>query len=79
MALRRFPPPFVGEKLFLLFAWELYDHSITIPQLGANTSEHFFGLLGRRSVIIGINHHSGGNQLVLIAIKVKPIVVHSSY
>jgi hypothetical protein len=43
----------------LLFAWEPNDQSITIPQFAANTIKyffkHFFGLLGRRLVIVGGN------------------------
>jgi hypothetical protein len=57
---------------FLLFG-EPYDHAILIAQFGADTTEHFFGFLGRRVIVIGSNHHGGGNQPILGVIDVEPI------
>jgi hypothetical protein len=44
------------------FDWKPYEQSILIPQFGANTIKHFFGLLGRRLVIVGGNHHGGSDS-----------------
>ena len=66
---RRLPPP-------LVFGWELYDQSISIPQFGANAIKHVFGLLSRRFVTIGSDYHRGRDQMVPGVIDVKPIFGH---
>jgi hypothetical protein len=59
----------------LLF-WEPSDQAILVPQIGANTVEHLFGLLGRRRVIVGNNRHNRRNQPILGVVDVEPIFVH---
>jgi hypothetical protein len=60
----------------LRFAWVFHNQAITIAQFDANTIKHFFGLLGCCVVIVGRDHHRGGNQMVLGVIDVKSIFVH---
>jgi hypothetical protein len=46
----------------------VYDQAIPIPQFGANTIAHFFGLISRRLVIVGSNHHRWGNLAILLRV-----------
>jgi hypothetical protein len=56
--------------------WVPHDQTITIAQFGANTIEHVFGLVDCRLIVIGGNHHCGGNLPVLGIINVEAIFVH---
>jgi hypothetical protein len=45
-----------AEAAGLSLFGELYDQAIPIPQFGAITIKHLFGLRGRCVVIVGSNH-----------------------
>jgi hypothetical protein len=62
-----------------LLSWETCDQAIPITQVGVNTVEYLFGLLGRRLVIIRKNPHHWGYEPVLGVINVEAIFVHPSY
>lgn len=49
------------DRVNTLVFREPRDQSIRIKQFCANSTEHRFGLLGSRAIIIGGNHHGGSD------------------